>query len=230
MYLIIDEKKGINLVMQLIKDGIVVKSDLLHTLQNDETLTKPEKVRDEMETWYKNMGIETLTGVPFHLNLPYFTEDEIKEVENSGQVLLCLPGGIDAATLGKLFHLDCWVFHDPLVTLKTEHEDFWFSTKKSFEPEFTDQISRQIAKRFKDDDKLNMSIERYMVFLARMKYLTGEYPDNSYKTWLPNTRYEGKGVLIAGIDSNSQFCAHAWMPNFHSPKVGGRYIYIVDHH
>lgn len=226
----IDNKQGINLVMQLIKDGIVVKSELLHTLQNNEVLTTAEKVRDEMETWYKNMGIETLTGVPFRLKLPYFTDDEIEEADRNGEVLLCLPGGIDAATLGKLFHMDCWALHDPLVTLKTEHDDFWFSTKKSSEPEFTDHTSREITKRFKDDDKLNMSIERYMVFLARMKYLTGAYPEESYKTWLPNTRYEGKGVLIAGIDSNSRFCAHAWMPNFHSPKVGGRYIYIVDHH
>lgn len=226
----LDEKDGINLIMQLIEDGIVVKSELLRTLQKNETRTTPEKVRDEMETWYKNMEIETLTGVPFRLSLPFFTEEEIKEVEKNGEVLLCLPGGIDAATLGKLFHMESWAFHDPLVTLKTEHADFWFSTKKSMEPEFMDETSHEIAKRFKDDDKLNMSMERYMVFLARMKYLTGEYPENSYKTWLPNTKYEGKGVLIAGIDSNSKFCTQAWMPNFHSPKVGGRYVYIVDHH
>ena len=228
--MMIDKKKGINLVLQLIKDGIVAKSDLLHTLQSNEVLTTPEKVRDEMEIWYRNMGIETLIGKPFHLNLPYFSEDEIREVEKSGEILLCLPGGIDASTLGKLFHMECWAFYDPLVTLKTEYTDFWFSTKKSSEPEFTDGTSHEISKRFKDNKKLNMSLERYMVFLARMKYLTGEYPDKSHKIWLPNTRYEGKGVLIAGIDSTSRFCAHGWMPNFHSPKVGGRYVYIVDHH
>ena len=75
-----------------------------------------------------------------------------------------------------------------------------------------------------------MSMERYMVFLARMRYLTGEYPDQGYKTWLPNTKYEGKGMVISGVDSNFKLCAHGWMPNFHSPKVGGRYVYIVDHH
>lgn len=224
------DKNGINLVMQLIKDGIVVKSDLTRYLQNNETVSSPERVRDEMEAWYKNMGIETLTGSPFRLKLPYFTEEEIQRLENNGEVLLCLPGGIDAVILGKLFHMDCWAFHDPLVTLKTEHDDFWFSMKKSFEPEFADQPANEIAKRYKDSGKLNMSIERYMVFIARMKYLTGDYPDISYKTWLPNTRYENKGVLIAGMDSRSLFCAHAWMPNFHSPKVGGRYVFIVDHH
>lgn len=226
----IDEKKGTNLVMQLIKDGFVVKNDLLHTLQSEEVLTTPEKVRDEMEVWYKNMGIETLTGKPFRLTLPYFTEEEIKEVEANDEILLCLPSGIDAVTLGKMFHMDCWAFHDPLVTLNTEYADFWFSTKKSPEPDFLDRTPREISKQYKDDEKLNISIERYMVFLARMKYLTGEYPEKECKTWLPNTRYEGKGIVIAGIDSNSKFCAHGWMPNFHSPRVGGRYVYIVDHH
>jgi len=225
-----NKKSGVDLVTQLIKDGIVVKSDLLHHLQNNELITAPEKARDKMETWYKNMGIETLTGSPFRLKLPYFTEDEIQELENNDEILLCLPGGIDAAILGKLFHMDCWAFHDPLVTLKTEHDDFWFSVKKSFEPEYTDKTSKEITKRYKDDGKLNMSIERYMVFLARIRYLTGKYPDTLFKTWLPNTRYEDKGVLIAGIDSRSLFYAHPWMPNFHSPKVGGRYIFIVDHH
>lgn len=226
----IDEKRGTNLVMQLIKDGIVVKNDLLHTLQSEEALTTPERVRDEMEAWYKYMGIETLTGKSFRLNLPYFTEEEIKEVEANDEILLCLPGGIDAVTLGKMFHMDCWAFHDPLVTLNTEHADFWFSTKKTSEPDFLDCTPREISKRYKDDQKLNMSIERYIVFLARMKFLTGEYPEKNCKIWLPNTRYEGKGIIIAGMDSNSKFCVHGWMPNFHSPKVGGRYVYIVDHH
>lgn len=226
----IDNKNGIDLVMQLIRDGMVVKNDLLHKLQSEESLTTPEKVRDEMELWYKNMGIETLTGKPFRLNLPYFTEEEIKAVEDNDEVLLCLPGGIDAAILGKMFHMECWAFHDPLVTRKTEHADFWFSTKKSLQPDFLDRTPREISKRYKDEEKLNMSMERYMVFLARMKYLTGEYPEKDCKVWMPNTKYEGKSIVIAGIDSNSKFCVHAWMPNFHSPKVGGRYVYIVDHH
>lgn len=225
-----NESNGIDLVMQLIKDGIVVKSDLIRYLQNNDSVSSPERLRDEMEFWYKNMGIETLTGSSFRLKIPYFTEDEIKELEHNGEMLLCLPGGINAAILAKLFHMDCWAFHDPLVTLNTEKDDFWFSVKKNFEPEFTDRTSREITKRYKDAGKLNMSIERYMVFLARMKYLTGKYPDTLHKVWLPNTRYENKGVLIAGIDSRSLFCAYPWMPNFHSPKVGGRYIFIVDHH
>lgn len=221
---------GVELVMQLIKDGIVMKSDLIRHLKNNTSLTLPEIVRDEMETWYKNMGIETLTGCPFHLKTPYFTEGEIRELENNGEVLLCLPGGVDAITLGKLFHMECWALQDPLVTLRTEHDDFWFSTSKKFEPDFTDRTSNEITKRYKDNGKLNMSIERYMVFLARMRYLTGKYPDAFHKIWLPNTRYEEKAVLIAGMDSRSRFCAYPWMPNFHSPKVGGRYIYITDHH
>lgn len=225
-----NDTNGVNLVIQMIKDGIVVKSDLIRYLNNNEVATLPEKARDEMEAWYKNMGIETLTGSPFRLKLPYHTEEEIQELKNNDEILLCLPGGIDAATLGKLFHMDCWALHDPLVTLKTEHDDFWFSMKKSPQPEYLDQTTNEIMKRYKDDDKLNMSIERYMVFLARMKYLTDEYPDITFKTWLPNTQYENKGVLIAGIDSRSLFCAHAWMSNFHSPKVGGRYVSIVDHH
>lgn len=225
-----NEISGVNLVMQLVKDGIVVKNDLLRYLKNDESIPAPEKIRDEMEAWYRNMGIETLTGVPFRLKIPYFSAREIQERENNDEILLCLPGGIDASILGKLFHMDCWAFRDPLVTLQTEHDDFWFSVKRSFEPELFDKTSHEIVKRYRDDGKLNMSIERYMVFLARIKYLTGKYPDTSFKTWLPNTRYEGKAVLIAGMDSRCRFCAHPWMPNFHSPKVGGRYVFIVDHH
>ena len=55
-----NEISGVNLVMQLVKDGIVVKNDLLRYLKNDESIPAPEKIRDEMEAWYRNMGIETL--------------------------------------------------------------------------------------------------------------------------------------------------------------------------
>lgn len=74
-----------------------------------------------------------------------------------------------------------------------------------------------------------MSLERYMVFIARMRYLTGQTPDLKTKVWLTHGRYEGKAMLISGFDSNRKLSVHGWMPNFQSPLVGCRSIFIPDH-
>ena len=85
-----------------------------------------------------------------------------------------------------------------------------------------------IIKGGKRDGKLNMNLGRYLTFLAYMRY-KGTILDQLHKVWLPNSRYEKKGMLIAGLDSNGMLAVHGWMPNFHSPLVGGRFVEIPDH-
>ena len=36
-------------------------------------------------------------------------------------------------------------------------------------------------------------------------------------------------MLIAGFDSHLKFSVHGWLPQFHSPLSGARYVSIPDH-
>lgn len=105
--------------------------------------------------------------------------------EKQNQIVICVPKGLTRIELGKLFRLESWVLNDPLVTPVTENEDCWFLTPKSSTPEFLGEKGIDLEQRFDRENKINFSIERYMVFIARMRFLTGELPDQQYWIWAP---------------------------------------------
>ena len=224
------KNKVLNLIDSFISDNIISPDDLSNYKSETTDKFEPEAVRRAFEQWYIALGIEDLTGEEFHLELPYFTRDEIMEAYENNEMVLCVPKGVDRKILAELFHLKTWAIEDELVTKKTESNDFWYFMKNSVEPEYLDSQGREVKKVFEKDGKLQLSLERYMVFIARMRTVYHRCPDLKTKTWIVNGRYEKKAMLIAGFDSKRKFSTNAWMPNFKSPYVGGRYVRIVDHH
>lgn len=218
----------LDIISGMVKENIITGEDLKQFIDNDDE-NEPEFIRNEMERWYKGLGIEVLTGQPFTLKLPYFSKEEIMNAKINNEMILCVPKGINKALLGKLFHFDSWALHDSLITNTEEAEDFWFITKNELAPENKDLQGRQIKKVYGNEGKLGMSLERYLVFAARTRYLYNKLPDTSSSTWLLNGKYEKAAFLIAGFDSENKLAVHAWLPQFHSPKVGSRYVVIPEH-
>lgn len=218
----------LKIISGMVKENIITGEDLKQFIDNDDD-NQPESVRIEMEKWYKGLGIEALTGQHFALKLPYFSKEEIMEAKADGNIILCVPRGLDKALLGKLFHFDSWALSNSLITNTVEAEDFWFITKDELLPENRDLQGREIKQLYGKEGKLGMSLERYLVFAARTRYLYNKLPDTSSSTWLLNGKYEKTAFLIAGFDSEKKLAVHAWLPQFHSPKVGGRYAVIPEH-
>lgn len=218
----------LEIISGMVEENVITGEDLKQFIK-EEDVNQPEYVRKEMEDWYKGLGIEALTGEPFSLKLPYFSRDEIAEARKNGNMLLCVPKGISKAILGELFHFDNWALHDSLITNTVEAEDFWFITKDELVPENRDLPGREIKKIYGQEGKLGMSLERYLVFAARTRYLYHKLPDTTSSTWLLNGKYEKAAFLIAGFDSEKKLAVHAWLPQFRSPKVGGRYVIIPEH-
>ncbi len=218
-------------IQAALDENIINESDLRNMSINykEGKEYEPEYIRAEMEQWYRNLGIEALIGRSFTLSLPYWTKTEIQEAAKNDEIIVCVPKGINRTILGKLFHFESWALEDSLITDTTEIEDFWFKTKISYEPERSDCTGRELTKVYIREEKLGMSLERYMVFSFRMYYLHHRFPDLKTKTWLLHGRYEKKAILIAGFDLEKKFSVHAWLSHFHSPKVGGRYVKIPDH-
>ncbi|HEY9062625.1 MAG TPA: hypothetical protein VIO64_19320 [Pseudobacteroides sp.] len=216
-------------VNAMLMDKLISAQDLRKFIPQEINTTEPEYLRQEMESWYRTLGIEELIKEKFSLKLPYFTRQEIQEAYENNEIILCVPKGISRKQLGMLFNLSSWALEDELVGQTTEIEDFWFKAKNTLTPEHTDKPGNEIKRIYEKEGKLGMSLERYMAFVARMRYLHGQTPDLKLKTWITHGRYEGKAMLVAGFDSKSKFSVHGWMPNFHTPQVGGRYVIIPDH-
>ncbi len=216
-------------IQAMIDDQIISRQDLIRFTSQGIDNTSPEYIRFEMENWYRTLGIENMVGNQFSLKTPYFSQNEIREAYENNEIILCVPKGVSRKCLGKLFNLDSWALEDELIGRTTEVEDFWFKTKSSQTPEHLDKPGLEIQRLYQGEGKLGMSLERYMVFIARMRYTVGKTPDTMHKVWLTHGKYEGKAMLIAGFDSKVHFSVHGWMPNFHTPQVGGRYVIIPDH-
>lgn len=218
----------LEIISGMVKENIITGEDLKQFIGNDDE-NQPEYIRKEMEAWYKGLGIEVLTGQPFSLKLPYFSKEEIIQAKKDGNMILCVPKGINKTILGQLFHLDNWTLHESLITNTVEAEDFWFITKDELTPQNTDLPGREIKKLYGREGKLGMSLERYLVFVARTRYLYNKLPDTTSYTWLLNGKYDKTAFLVAGFDSEKKLAIHAWLPQFHSPKVGSRYVVIPEH-
>lgn len=221
--------KAISLIKSMINEQVITAQDLSPLIENIGDPFDPEYVRQEMEKWYKTLGIESLIDREFTLSKPSFTREELKEAHAQHEIILCTPRGITRKQFGILFNLTTWALDDELITDAIEVEDFWFTTKQSFEPYLLDKTGLEIQKIFDKEGKLGMSLSRYMTFIARMRYITGKTPDTKHRVWLTRGRYDQKGMLIAGFDSNSKFSVHGWLPQFRSPRCGARYVSIADH-
>lgn len=217
------------LIQSFLHDQIITPQDLLPFAASQGDKTDPEYVRQEMEQWYVTLGIEAITRQKFSLSRPPFTSRELAEAYELQEMILCVPRRVTHQQLGKLFHFSSWALEDELVSETTEVEDFWFKTRCSQAADYLDRTGKEIQKIFEREGKLGMSLSRYMVFAARMRYLTGQTPDTNYWTWLTRGRYAQKQMLIAGFDTHLKLSVHAWLPHFHSPHCGARYLCIPDH-
>ncbi len=222
-------EQALCLIKALVDEQVVNSQDLARFVTDTGDRTDPEYLRREMERWYRTLGIEAVINREFTLKKPYFTREEIIKAYERNEILLCVPAGITRQQLGTLFNLASWALNDELVTNTSEIEDVWFKTSCSLLPEYLDKTGLETQRLFQKEGTLGMSLERYMTFVARMRYLTGKTPDVNYWTWLTRGRYLKKSLLIAGFDSNLKFSVHGWLPQFHGSHCGARDISIPNH-
>lgn len=220
--------EAMKLVQAMLADGIIGPRDLGRFLPSSEDPYDPEAVRQEWERWYIGMGIEVVTGRPFQLAPPPFTAGEIEAAEREGDMMVCVPCGVDRRQLGELFRLSTWALNDPMVGDTTETEDFWFLTSRAPSPEHLNKTGTEVRRVLEDERRLAFSLERYLVFSARYRHLYGTYPDFKYWTWLLRGRYDRSGVLVAGFDPMGAFSVHAWLPRFQASFVGARHLVIPE--
>jgi len=220
----------LNLIQAMIADCILKPQDLSRFVPSVTDPFDPEFIREEIEKWYINIGIEEIIGRKILLSRCPFNRNEIEEASQRNEMILCVPKGVTSKQLGYLFRFSSWVFEDTMVTSSIEKEDFWFRTPKTFEPpdEYCNKKAKQIRRIFEDEGKLGFSLQRYLVIVARIRCLTGRLPDMRWWTWLLNNKYDRSAYLLAGFDPNGKFSVHAWMPDFKAKSLSARYAVISE--
>ena len=217
------KKNLLKMVDLLISNGEMNPSEISRYTKKAFDLTDPEDVRCEMEEWFIAAGIEQVTKRKFSLESCPYTKEEIIKIKENNNILLCIPKKTSREELGELFHINTWALADKLVTRVEEEKDFWFYTSKDLTPKWMKKTGVEVANLIDDNNYVHFSLERYIVFLARMRYLTGHVPDSEYWIWMTSGRYDRSGMLMAGFDRLENFSVHGWMPQFSSSFLGGRY-------
>lgn len=217
------KQEFLSLLEAMIKQGILSPQEMNRYVKPLEDTADPEFIRQDLEEWYRNLGIESILNREFSLSPCPFTREEIEEVHRNTEIILCVPANVTREELGKLFRLDSWAIHDPLVARGTESADFWFRTSMSLQPGYLYQTGIQIKHLFLDEGKVHFSLERYLVFVARIRHLLKQTPDSQYWIWLPHRAYDRSGMLIAGFDHYGSLSIHGWMPQFSASFLGARY-------
>jgi hypothetical protein len=225
---VLSKERALSLIQALISDGILTGRDLAPFVPEADDPYDPEFVTQEFEAWFKGLGIELVTGRPFRLDACTFTREELEEAESKGSIVLVSPKGLSGREVGRLTHFESWAFDDPLVSETVEEEDLWFLTPLTTTPDAGNVSGRAIRRQYEEHGYLGFSLQRYMIFAARARFLTGKLPDQRWWVWLLRGRYDRSGSLIAGFDPRGRFSVHAWLPHFQSSFVGCRTIRIAD--
>ena len=212
------------LIKKLINENKIDKKQIWSLVNEQQVeVNNPIFLKKEMENWYIGMGINDITGTDLSLDACPFSKEEIDLAISNDEMILCVPKNVSRRQLGKLFRIESWALDDELVEDSIEKNDLWFKTKVSPSPEFIRECGIDITRRFREEKKVLFSLEIYLVFIARYRFLFNATPDSEYWIWLCKGRYDRSGMLIAGFDRNKQFNVHGWMPHFSAGFLGARY-------
>ena len=87
------KEAALSVITEMLKEEIITPADLLCYRSNEIDTDHPDEVRSQMEHWYKTLGVEQITGKPFHLTRPYFYKEDIREFRERGSCCAVCPRG-----------------------------------------------------------------------------------------------------------------------------------------
>lgn len=214
----------LQLIRQLIDTNKVDKTKIWSMIKEEQVeANDPILVKKEMERWYIGMGINDIIGTTLSIDDCPFSKEEIELAHKNDEMILCVPKNVDRKQFGKLFRIENWALEDPLAEAAMEKNDLWFKTKANPSPEFVGERGIDITRKLRSERKVLFSLEIYLVFIARYRFLFKTIPDNEFWVWICKGKYDRSGMLMAGFDRNRRFSVHGWMPQFTASFLGARY-------
>lgn len=158
-----------------------------------------------------------------------FTETEIAELEQHNEMLVYLPAKLSMNELCLRLGIRANVNFENETMIKNVmvSEDQWFVTSAQKTPELIYQTGVSAKRTYEDEGLHGMDFRRYVAFAATFKHKFGEFPDQTYWTFLLSGSYDRSGVSIIGFDSRGVLNHHGWMKNFKAKYLGSRYVVLA---
>ncbi len=158
-----------------------------------------------------------------------FTKEEIAELEKTNELLVYLPAGLSMQELAERFGIKTNVDfnNERMIRNVMTSEDQWFITSANKTPELLYTSGQNALRIYEDEGLKGMDFRRYLAFVATFKDKFGNFPDDTYWTFLLSGSYDRSGVSVVGFDHHGVLSHHGWMKDFKAKFAGSRYVVLA---
>ncbi|OGL65529.1 hypothetical protein A3B21_01515 [Candidatus Uhrbacteria bacterium RIFCSPLOWO2_01_FULL_47_24] len=158
-----------------------------------------------------------------------FTKEEIAELEKTNELLIYLPAALSMQELAERFGIKTNVDFDneQMIRNVMVSEDQWFVTSASKTPELLYTSGQNALRIYENEGLKGMDFRRYLAFAATFKEKFGNFPDDTYWTFLLSGSYDRSGVSVVGFDRHRVLSHHGWMKDFKAKFAGSRYVVLA---
>jgi hypothetical protein len=158
-----------------------------------------------------------------------FTEAEIKELEDTNEMLVYVPEGLTPRKLCAMWDIPANIDfgNESMIRTVMTDESHWFITSNAKAPELLYRNGHDARRIYEDEGLHGMDLRRYLAFAATFRHRFGALPDQRYWCFLHSGSYDRSGVSVVGFDAHGVLSHHGWMRNFRAKFTGSRYAILA---
>jgi hypothetical protein len=199
----------IRLIEHSLHEGQIARRDVLRTVCD--TFYHPEWVRLDFEEWLARTGItaamgDTAEGLP---PCP-FTRDDLRKADEADEIPIAIPSGLRREHLAKALGIRHWAISEANVTSIGSGEPVWLLVSAREGLSSLGKSCTEAVAAAEKSGYTGLSLEEYVVFAQRYRYLTGRAPDSVDWTWLPRSAYATSLVPCGGFPAHNDIFVNVW--------------------
>lgn len=199
----------IRLIEHSIAEGQIARRDVLRAVCD--TFYHPDWVRLDFEHWLGETGITGAIGVATQ-PLPRcpFSTEELRAADENGEIPVAMPAGLRREHLAAAFGIKHWAISEANVSSMEAGKPVWLLVSAREGLSFVGKSCTDAVAAAEKTGHTGLSLEEYVVFAQRYRYLTGRAPDSVDWTWLPRSAYATSLVPCGGFPAQNDIFVNVW--------------------
>lgn len=199
----------VRLIEHSLRDGQVARRDILRTVCD--TFYRPEWVRLDLEQWLIQTGTMEAMGSAVRSLPPCpFTEQQLRAADENNEIAIVVPAGLRREHLAKAFDIRHWAISETDVALTGDSQGAWLLVSANDALSFLGKSCSEAVSEAEKSGHTGLSLEEYVLFAQRFRYLMGRLPDSTDWTWLPRSSYASSLVLCGGFPAYNDLFVNVW--------------------
>lgn len=199
----------IQLLRRSLDEGQVGRRDVLKVVCD--TFYQPDWVRLDLAQWLAATGVIAAMGAAAKPLTPCpFTEAELRAADERNDVPVVVPAGLRRKHLAEAFAIGHWAISEAKVASEETTGDQWLLVSADKGLSCLGEACKDAMAAAERSGRTGLSLEEYVLFAQRIRYLSGSFPDDLNWTWLPRSSYQSSLVLCGGYPAYNDLFVNVW--------------------